>query len=107
MRIEHVDLHEDLVLQADLLWPDSTWSQVLNAGLRLAIENGQPVDNEYTPGEFTLDGGTGWMDTDIVPIDLNDTATALLSDPEIREDLTDRINLAFADPAPIRPRNKH
>lgn len=51
MRIEHVDLDDDLVRDADELWPDSTWSEVIAHGLRLAVERRQAEDTAAAHSE--------------------------------------------------------
>ena len=38
MRIEFIVVPDDLAAEADRLWPDSTWSEVVEYGLALAVQ---------------------------------------------------------------------
>jgi hypothetical protein len=51
MKIEHVILPNDLVMAADLMWPDSTWSEVLARGLHLALEDAAQAAPAEPPGD--------------------------------------------------------
>jgi hypothetical protein len=76
MRIEHVDLDDDLVAAADRLWPSWTWSEVLQFGLTLAVQAAQESHDDN-------------------PLDLAAVASRLLADPEIHDELTAKMASAF------------
>lgn len=44
MRIEHVDVDDNLVRAADELWPDATWTEVFDYALALAVADARTTD---------------------------------------------------------------
>jgi hypothetical protein len=38
VRLEHIDISDDLAAECDRLWPDATWSAVIAHALTLAVE---------------------------------------------------------------------
>jgi hypothetical protein len=58
MRLEHIEVDDALADAADRLWPDQTWSEVIDFALGLLIDMTEQANDdrhELTPAEVHVD----------------------------------------------------